>query len=115
MAPDARPKVRTIENTADLLEHKLVTTLIEILDTGTERNKLTAIDKTADILGKKSKQQVIVTEQVNVQNNNFLEHFKKQALPQGEPDANTGDMPASISPNPVDARDADFTYEGDGD
>jgi len=79
--PQARPRVATIRNSAALLEHKLVETLLDVLDNGRDKDRLTAADRTADLLGKKSKSQVLITDNLNIQNNNFLEHFKHQALP----------------------------------
>jgi hypothetical protein len=80
LKPDAEPRISTIRNSASLLEHKLVETLLDILDNGQDRDRLNAADKTADILGKKSKAQVLVTDNLNIQNNNnFLSHFQEQA------------------------------------
>ena len=112
MSDTANPKVLTITNTAALLEHRLVSTLLDIMENGTERNRLTAVDKTADVLGKKQKQQVLITDSVNLQTNNFLSHFKKQAL--GAPNDRTRNLPPPDSPDYVDAQYADESDIGDG-
>lgn len=115
MAPGAHPRLMTIQNQARLLEHKLVDTLMDILDNGTEKSRLVAVDKTADVLGKKSKANVLVTDNVNVQNNHFIEHFQKQALPAplGDIDAHAQNMPTPLGEDEVDPLHADEIDEGD--
>ena len=87
MAPEATPKIMSIENTAQLLEHSLVKTLLDIMETGNANSRLSAVDKTAEILGKKQKQAIVMTDAINMQQNNFIEHFKSQTkeLPDAHP------------------------------
>ena len=115
MDPKANPKLMTIENRAEVLEHRLVETLMDVMTNGKDNNRRWATDQTAELLGKKQKSQVLITDNLNVQNNHFLEHFQRQALPApiGDPNAQTKDMPAPLSEDEMDAYDADYTDSGD--
>lgn len=113
MDQDAKPKVLNIENSAVVLEHRLVETLMDVMSNGTDSNRKWAADQTADLLGKKSKSQVLITDNLNIQNNNnFLDHFNKQAQI-GEPNDPANDQSPPVGEDGMDTYDADFTDLGD--
>ena len=102
--PEATPEILTIENSASIMEHQLVQTLLDLMHNGSERARLKAADQTAEMIGKKQKNIQVLAQnaQINQQNNQFLEHLQKQTQQIGGPDAPDRDLPAPKSEDIVD-------------
>ena len=68
--PSIEPVFLTIDDSADLLEHTLVTTLLHVMNSAArDSDKLKAASDVAEILGRKGKQAVTIVQSENAQIN----------------------------------------------